>query len=136
MYLTGCSGDDATTFYASCCSSKHKCPFNHGDCDRHSDCLPGLRCGDNNCPLKPGFDSSLDCCEGIVSIRIDKICYTLLSSAVKFMERFWKGASALSHCKIFARRQKKLKLFHKYMSAICFQIIFKFKKMICREINN
>ena len=38
--------------------------FNLGDCDNDTDCLPGLKCGVNNCPnaLVPSFDITDDCC--------------------------------------------------------------------------
>ena len=32
-----------------------------GDCDRHSDCQPGLRCGKDNC-VGAQFDATDDCC--------------------------------------------------------------------------
>ena len=35
-----------------------------GDCDSDADCIPGLRCGTDNCPHKliASFDSTDDCC--------------------------------------------------------------------------
>ena len=33
-----------------CCSTKTgKCGQNEGNCEKNSDCLPGHRCGTNNC---------------------------------------------------------------------------------------
>ena len=44
----------------SCCTPKNPCPDYQGDCDKNIDCLPGLRCGKNNCPKS--FQMADDCC--------------------------------------------------------------------------
>ena len=56
-----CMGGD------SCCKETNKCDVGEGDCDRDKDCLEGLLCGFNNCPLPRGFwddewDRYDDCC--------------------------------------------------------------------------
>ena len=38
------------------------CSENEGDCNAHDECLDGLACGSNNCPISLGFDSGIDCC--------------------------------------------------------------------------
>jgi len=47
------------------CSRKNRCHHGQGDCDRNYDCLPGLRCGRNNCR---NFNVNAlpwqDCCYG------------------------------------------------------------------------
>ena len=41
----------------------YRCGEGEGDCDWNSDCLPGLRCGSNNCRGNSALlDSSDDCC--------------------------------------------------------------------------
>ena len=50
-----------------CCSSDHPCKEGQGDCDSHSECMPGLQCGVNNCKNDFSTDSSTwhstaDCC--------------------------------------------------------------------------
>ena len=54
----GCMGGD------SCCTEENKCGEQEGDCDSDSQCLDGLKCGDNNCTNKTGmkWDSGDDCC--------------------------------------------------------------------------
>ena len=57
MYI-GCVGNDA---FWSCCSKSNQCGEGEGDCDNDSECLDGLKCGDDNCPA--GFPTALyDCC--------------------------------------------------------------------------
>jgi len=43
-----------------CCSSTHQCALNEGDCDKDTDCQPGLICGQDNCGV--GWPASADCC--------------------------------------------------------------------------
>ena len=52
---TGCDGGD------SCCTPSNQCSLGEGDCDTDADCLPGLRCGKDNCK-GDDFDSTDDCC--------------------------------------------------------------------------
>ena len=52
---TGCNGGD------SCCTSTNQCNIGEGDCDKDSHCLPGLKCGKDNC-IGDGFDKTDDCC--------------------------------------------------------------------------
>merc|ERR1712098_973847 len=55
---------DASSRAWSCCSSSNTCGVGEGDCDRNSDCRPGLVCGTNNCrKFVPGAQSMADCCE-------------------------------------------------------------------------
>ena len=53
-----CTGGD------NCCTSSKPCGVNEGDCDNDDDCMAGLKCGFNNCPIKLGlaWDSTDDCC--------------------------------------------------------------------------
>ena len=51
----GCNGGD------HCCTSSRRCAVGEGDCDNDGQCLPGLRCGVNNCH-GGSFDGSDDCC--------------------------------------------------------------------------
>ena len=44
-----------------CCKTNALCGIGEGDCDKDSDCLEGLSCGDNNCVGK-GFTKQADCC--------------------------------------------------------------------------
>ena len=56
-----CDKNDARI--GSCCSVTKSCDVGQGDCDSDNDCLPGLKCGNNNC--RPHFDwgfRSTDCC--------------------------------------------------------------------------
>ena len=54
----GCAGDD------DCCSQGRKCNEGEGDCDGDNNCMPGLRCGTENCRIKSGYywDDEDDCC--------------------------------------------------------------------------
>ena len=52
---TGCDGGD------TCCTTSRRCAVGEGDCDGDWDCLPGLRCGVDNCH-GGSFDGSDDCC--------------------------------------------------------------------------
>ena len=56
--LEACNGGD------SCCTEDNKCGEQEGDCDKDSDCLDGLKCGENNCASKSGseWDAGDDCC--------------------------------------------------------------------------
>ena len=50
-----------------CCSSDHPCKEGQGDCDSHSECMPGLKCGVNNCrnqfsTSSSAWHSTADCC--------------------------------------------------------------------------
>ena len=56
--FTACTGGD------SCCTTTNKCGEQEGDCDYDSDCKEGLKCGNDNCNQKKGFewDSEDDCC--------------------------------------------------------------------------
>ena len=56
LYLAKCTGGD------DCCSQDNKCGLGEGDCDHDSDCLPGLRCGLDNCGGS-GWEYFDDCCE-------------------------------------------------------------------------
>ena len=38
------------------------CAENEGDCDLHTDCQDGLKCGYNNCNETLGYHHSVDCC--------------------------------------------------------------------------
>lgn len=48
-----CNGKDD-----GCCTKNTPCFKGDGDCDVHADCLPGLKCGYNNCP----WGDEDDCC--------------------------------------------------------------------------
>ena len=56
--FTACNGGDA------CCSTMNKCGEDEGDCDNDSDCKDALKCGNENCSQKRGFqwDATDDCC--------------------------------------------------------------------------
>ena len=47
-----------------CCTKEKPCPIGEGDCDHHHDCMPGLKCGLDNCKsFDPAFPASdYDCC--------------------------------------------------------------------------
>ena len=56
-----CDKDDNDS--GNCCTQTQSCNEGQGDCDSHSDCLQGLKCGRNNC--KSDFNwghESMDCC--------------------------------------------------------------------------
>ena len=57
-WFTACAGGN------SCCSTTDKCGEDEGDCDNDSDCKEGLKCGNDNCSQKSGFqwDTADDCC--------------------------------------------------------------------------
>ena len=50
-----CTGDDF------CCTFADPCVLGEGDCDNDDHCVPGLKCGHNNCGGDP-FDDDDDCC--------------------------------------------------------------------------
>ena len=58
--LIGCGGVGAD----DCCTVGVKCYEGEGDCDYDEDCMPGLRCGVNNCRVKSGYEwhKDTDCC--------------------------------------------------------------------------
>ena len=53
-----CTAND--TNIDCCWRNGNKCGENEGDCDDHSDCENGLKCGEENCP--EGFPEYFDCC--------------------------------------------------------------------------
>ena len=62
-----CSGIPRTDW--SCCTSSEPCDVGGGDCDRDSDCVGDLTCGNDNCKADfsstgSNWASSADCCEG------------------------------------------------------------------------
>ena len=56
--MIGCRGG------GTCCQVGQKCYEGEGDCDYDEDCMPGLRCGVNNCRVKSGYEwhKDTDCC--------------------------------------------------------------------------
>ena len=53
----GCRGG------SSCCTKGEKCYEGEGDCDYDDECMPGLRCGENNCRVKVSpWHKDTDCC--------------------------------------------------------------------------
>ena len=65
---TRCNGVPRTNW--SCCTHTEPCDAGGGDCDRDSDCLGSLKCGNNNCHSDFATDGSnwntiADCCYGI-----------------------------------------------------------------------
>ena len=57
------------SFYDCCysleedfCTIENPCGVDQGDCDSNVECLDGLVCGLNNCPISHGYDSEVDCC--------------------------------------------------------------------------
>ena len=66
---TRCNGVPSTNW--SCCDGESPCEVGGGDCDRDSDCLGSLQCGNNNCQGDFSGDgsnwaSNADCCYGTV----------------------------------------------------------------------
>ena len=63
-----CKGIPNTDY--GCCTRDNRCGVGMGDCDDDSHCLPGLKCGQDNCWLdfriQNGFnwDFQADCCYG------------------------------------------------------------------------
>ena len=62
--LSGCHPSKSHDWY--CCSSKFPCKEGHGDCDKDDECLPGLKCGFNNCRAMHNNNKKIhlgmDCC--------------------------------------------------------------------------
>ena len=56
---SGCGATNGTRT-GNCCTNDNQCGINEGDCDSDAQCLPGLVCGQNNCPWGGGGG----CCEG------------------------------------------------------------------------
>merc|ERR1711915_1048286 len=57
---TVCNGGSSAW---TCCTSSNRCAVGGGDCDRDTDCQPGLKCGTNNCrSFHPGAQPAADCC--------------------------------------------------------------------------
>merc|ERR1712223_580698 len=53
----------------ACCKPSEPCDVGMGDCDRDSDCMAGLTCGNNNClrdysSTGSNWGRAADCCEG------------------------------------------------------------------------
>ena len=64
---TRCNGVSSTNW--SCCSYNEPCNVGGGDCDRDSDCLGSLKCGNDNCRNDFSTEGSnwsaiADCCYG------------------------------------------------------------------------
>ena len=57
------------------CTTENPCGVNEGDCDSNVECLEGLVCGFNNCPVSLGYDTELDCCYGAI-LGDDDFCTT------------------------------------------------------------
>ena len=69
-----CSGIPYTDW--NCCSSTNPCDIGGGDCDRDSDCLGDLTCGNDNCKIDfsssgSNWHQSADCCEGETLMKCD-----------------------------------------------------------------
>jgi len=67
---TRCNGVPSTNW--SCCDGESPCEVGGGDCDRDSDCLGSLQCGNNNCQGDFSGDgsnwaSNADCCYDIAN---------------------------------------------------------------------
>ena len=65
---TRCNGSPSTDW--SCCAHDNPCYEGGGDCDRDSDCIGSLKCGNNNCRNEFSSDgsnwsSAADCCFGM-----------------------------------------------------------------------
>ena len=65
---TRCNGSPSTDW--SCCAHDAPCYEGGGDCDRDSDCIGSLKCGNNNCRNEFSSDgsnwsSAADCCFGM-----------------------------------------------------------------------
>ena len=65
---TRCNGSPSTDW--SCCDHDNPCNEGGGDCDRDSDCIGSLKCGNNNCRNEFSSDgsnwsSAADCCFGM-----------------------------------------------------------------------
>ena len=65
---TRCNGSPSTDW--SCCAHDDPCHEGGGDCDRDSDCIGSLKCGNNNCRNEFSSDgsnwsSAADCCFGM-----------------------------------------------------------------------
>lgn len=60
--LEKCDGSDEKYQHNCCGAGGYRCGKNEGDCDKDSDCKPGLRCGTDNCVGKH-FADTADCCE-------------------------------------------------------------------------
>ena len=68
---TRCNGSPSTDW--SCCAHDDPCYEGGGDCDRDSDCIGSLKCGNNNCRNEFSSDgsnwsSAADCCFGMYTI--------------------------------------------------------------------
>ena len=57
IYIPGCRGG------SDCCTKGEKCYEGEGDCDNDDECMPGLRCGVDNCRVKVSpWHFATDCC--------------------------------------------------------------------------
>ena len=69
-----CNGIPHTDY--GCCSRDNRCGIGMGDCDDDSHCIPGLKCGRDNCwsdfRIGNGFnwDFLADCCYGKIAIPV------------------------------------------------------------------
>ena len=46
-----------------CCYDRNRCNKGEGDCDQDFHCLPGLKCGKDNCKdFNPAAEGAADCC--------------------------------------------------------------------------
>ena len=46
-----------------CCYDRNRCNKGEGDCDQDFHCLPGLKCGKDNCKdFNPAAEADSDCC--------------------------------------------------------------------------
>ena len=70
--------DNPTDFNWGCCTESNPCFKDRGDCDKDSECLGQLVCGNNNCGdgAHPGLDCCLDASVKCNPAKIDWHCCT------------------------------------------------------------
>ena len=57
-----CSNCDCLNSNVKICTTEKPCGLDEGDCNYDNECQPGLKCGENNCPVHLFNHSSIDCC--------------------------------------------------------------------------
>ena len=75
----------------NCCSESNKCGQMEGDCNSDSECLDGLKCGNNNCNENSGnWVNADDCCYKPKSNFIVKILYVYYIRVLRKITKFTK----------------------------------------------
>ena len=91
---TRCNGSPSTDW--SCCAHDAPCYEGGGDCDRDSDCIGSLKCGNNNCRNEFSSDgsnwsSAADCCFGMYTILY------VLNTCSRKMPQIWNPNEGFDH---------------------------------------